>query len=157
MFLDFLDILVDIGLISADAKKRREIKRMNKENAEKGVKKKYVLLPSAKVILIILFILIPIFAILLAISLKDKETDQTKAEMVEITESISSYKNVHGTYPMNMEKLIGNRPLRNSWSKDDWGVKYKYSIKEDNSSFALISAGKDKRFDTEDDIVIRNK
>jgi uncharacterized membrane protein YvbJ len=58
MWIAILDLLVTIGLVSADHRTAKRIERINAENKAKGIKKKFILLPSG------IFALIFISAIL---------------------------------------------------------------------------------------------
>ncbi len=112
MLTSLLDIFIEIGLISADYKKHREVKKKNKELEKKGIKKKYILYPSAKFTLIILGIVLPIWIGFLFFRTKDIKINKTISEMNEISETLKNYKSETGDFPENLNDLIGNRPLR---------------------------------------------
>ena len=76
--------------------------------------------------------------------------------MNRIEEALYQYKSYTGKFPNSMDVLIGNRPLRKQWKKDSWGTNYKLNS---NQSLILtfMSAGSDKSFGTEDDLIRKLK
>ena len=156
MLASLIDILIDIGLISADYRKYRKVKKKNKELEKKGIKKKYVLYPSAKFTLIFLGIVLPVWIGFIFLRSKNIKINVTKSEMTEISESLKSYRSETGVFPENLNDLIGNRPLRKTWTKDAWGIDYNYYKSEDGTGFKLTSSGKDKKLGTKDDLIIED-
>ncbi len=77
----------------------------------------------------------------------------TKKEIVDISNSIIEYKAANNKLPNSIHNIVGSRPLRKSWLTDSWNNPYLYVIEED-SSFSIISKGKDGLKYTEDDIKI---
>jgi type II secretion system (T2SS) protein G len=80
----------------------------------------------------------------------------TISEMNEISGALKNYKSEIGEYPENLNELIGNRPLKKTWSKDAWGIEYNYSKIENGTKYKLISFGIDNKSGTENDLIIRN-
>jgi hypothetical protein len=78
---------------------------------------------------------------------------RTKKEMVEITEALNKYKYHLDNYPEDLDKLIGNNPLRREWLSDEWNQNYRYNVATDGQNFSLISQGKDSQERTSDDLV----
>jgi hypothetical protein len=152
----FIESLIDLGLIRADYKKKRQVKKQNKELKEKGIKKKYILYPSAKVTLIVVGIILPIWIGILILRAKNIKINKTKYEMNEISETLKNYKSETGVFPENLNDLIGNRPLRKTWTKDAWGKDYNYYKYADGTGYKLTSSGKDKKFGTKDDLIKSN-
>ena len=106
-------------------------------------------------------IIIPVFSTIVIIGtirLITNYTDKvvnysdTNLEMIEIASHIKQYKTINKKYPDEIRELIGNRPLRKSWLTDKWRNPYIYE--KTNNGFMIKSAGKDKKFDTEDDLII---
>ena len=157
MWFDLLDLLVTIGLLRADYKTRKSIEKINAENKEKGVKKKYVILPSTKFILIIILVLLTTVIFRVWWFYPKVAKNEVQKEMTAIKNALCSYKTEFGCYPVNLDILIGNRPLRKTWKQDKWNNFYMYKPDTINGSYQLVSAGKDGKFNSEDDIVIGNK
>jgi hypothetical protein len=72
--------------------------------------------------------------------------------MQSLEKIILSYIAGEGQAPKSLQDLR-NSSLLVGGTMDGWGKSIKYERLSD-SSFRLISAGKDKTFDTEDDIVL---
>jgi hypothetical protein len=77
--------------------------------------------------------------------------DLTRVNMQSLEKIILSYIAGEGQAPKSLQDLR-NSSLLVGGTMDGWGKSIKYERLSD-SSFRLISAGKDKTFDTEDDIV----
>jgi hypothetical protein len=77
----------------------------------------------------------------------------TISDSREISSALKSYKGDRAGYPDHLDSIISNDPLRKGWSKDRWGTQYLYSIDRNRSTFKLTSAGKDKKFGTDDDLI----
>jgi hypothetical protein len=76
---------------------------------------------------------------------------RTKIEMIEIqTAMIKSNKDL-GEYPTSLQDLIGSNPMRKEWLTDEWGTMYRLAYQNLHLK-KITSAGKDKKFDTKDDI-----
>jgi hypothetical protein len=78
--------------------------------------------------------------------------DLTRVKMQSLQKIILSYIADEGQAPKSLQDLR-NSNLLVGGTMDEWGKSIKYERLSD-SSFRLISAGKDKTFDTEDDIVL---
>ncbi len=78
--------------------------------------------------------------------------DLTRVNMQSLQKIILSYIAGEGQTPKRLQDLR-NSNLLVGGTMDGWGKSIKYERLSD-SSFRLISAGKDKTFDTEDDIVL---
>jgi hypothetical protein len=78
----------------------------------------------------------------------------TRTNLTSLERAIDLFVAQHGKVPKDLKEM-------QSFSRsvyldtDAWGNKIKYERISD-SSYRLISAGKDKTFDTDDDIVIKN-
>jgi general secretion pathway protein G len=145
-----LEILIDIGLLGADYKHRRKIRKKEKEDGVKRSAQKYWLQPSIIVNVLVFAIIIVI--LMVAIWYKDTFTfaKNTRKEMAEICDRAEEWKKTFGAYPTNLQELIGNNPLRQTWKLDDWNTPYRYKRLE--HGILIVSAGSDKTFDTKDDI-----
>jgi hypothetical protein len=75
----------------------------------------------------------------------------TKVNMQTLQKIIQSYIASEGQTPKNLQELRTANLLMGNML-DAWGKPFKYERLSD-SSFRLVSAGKDKAFDTPDDIV----
>jgi hypothetical protein len=78
--------------------------------------------------------------------------DLTRVNMQSLQKIILSYIAGEGQAPKSLQDLR-NSSLLVGGTMDGWGKSIRYERLSD-SSFRLISAGKDKTFDTEDDIVL---
>lgn len=78
--------------------------------------------------------------------------DLTRVNIQSLQKIILSYIAGEGQTPKSLQDLR-NSNLLVGGTMDGWGKSIKYERLSD-SSFRLISAGKDKTFDTEDDIVL---
>lgn len=74
----------------------------------------------------------------------------TKANIASLAREVHSYIVMHGRYPKSLKELQEFRRLPLS-TKDAWGTTIEYE-RLSGESFRLISAGRDRAFDTEDDI-----
>ncbi|WP_255578245.1 type II secretion system protein GspG [Flavobacterium sp. ASW18X] len=77
---------------------------------------------------------------------------KTKKEIMEITERMENWKEEYGTYPTDLNELIGNNPMQQEWKTDSWNRPYQYAVTEDGKGYLIVSAGSDGKFETEDDI-----
>ena len=77
----------------------------------------------------------------------------TNNKGMKIVKSIKSYHNGYKQYPESIESLIGDNPIRKGWRSDAWGEPYIYELYEDNQSFKFVSKGKDRKLNTQDDII----
>jgi hypothetical protein len=78
--------------------------------------------------------------------------DLTRVNMQSLQKIILSYIASEGQPPKSLQDLRTSNLLVGG-TIDGWGKSIKYE-KLSDSSFRLISAGKDKTFDTEDDIIV---
>jgi hypothetical protein len=78
--------------------------------------------------------------------------DLTRVNMQSLQKIILSYIAGEGQTPKSLQDLRNSRLLVGG-TMDGWGKSIRYERLSD-SSFRLISAGKDKTFDTEDDIIL---
>ena len=74
----------------------------------------------------------------------------TKANIASLAREVHSYIAMQGRYPKSLKELQEFRRLPLS-TKDAWGTTIEYE-RLSGESFRLISAGRDRAFDTEDDI-----
>ncbi|HEY8401597.1 MAG TPA: hypothetical protein VIK89_10065 [Cytophagaceae bacterium] len=83
-------------------------------------------------------------------------TNPYRKKLKEIEVALSSYKQFHSKYPASLKDLTGSDPNRSSWEWDYWGTNVRYKVSDDLQTFTFSSAGKDKVFNTDDDIIISN-
>ena len=77
----------------------------------------------------------------------------TQVNMKAIQLEVFMYISEYGKAPENLHQLLENTGLTKK-DKDAWGTQVQYKRISDES-FHLISAGNDKEFDTNDDIVLK--
>ncbi len=80
----------------------------------------------------------------------------TIRDCTEIIAALESYKKDNKPYPRSLDSLIGNNPIRAEWKKDRWNTSYKYYTTNNDRSYTLTSAGKDKIFNSNDDIIYKS-
>lgn len=85
-----------------------------------------------------------------------RKVTYTKEDCEKIVTALNSYKKDLLNYPLNMDSLIGNNPLRKEWKKDRWDNDYYYKPLNNGKNFILISKGKDQKLFTQDDIIFKN-
>jgi len=76
----------------------------------------------------------------------------TKVNMATLEKAIDSFIASEGRMPKSLKELQAFR-VQASGKLDAWGTSMKYERLSD-MNFRLISAGKDRNFDTQDDIVL---
>jgi len=81
----------------------------------------------------------------------------TNDECEAIVSSLNDYYSNTGKYPDHLNEIILNNPLRRGWANDQWNNPYHYTVKNGGKDFVLVSAGKDKSFNTDDDLVFKSK
>ncbi|GAA3596610.1 type II secretion system protein GspG [Flavivirga amylovorans] len=147
-----LETLVDFGLIREDYKHRKRVSKKEKEDGIKRPIQKYVFQPSALVIIKLLIVVSIIAFIFLSYQNAFLFPKRTKKEISQISDRIEKWNEKFEQYPKEIDELIGNDPMKQSWIKDAWGRPYNYVIKGNEKGFLIISAGYDGQFETEDDI-----
>lgn len=78
----------------------------------------------------------------------------TRTNMISLTHSIDAYIANWGEAPASLNDIRSTNPLTLG-KEDAWGTKLKYE-RLSAEKIRLTSAGKDKTFGTEDDIVVEN-
>lgn len=147
-----LTILIELGLISADYRYERKVRKKEKEDGIQRPIQKYLLRPSIKVIFGFLFIVGLVPFLFFNYQKIYVYPVQTRNELAEISVHIEKWKDKFGVYPATLPDLIGNSPLRQSWDKDAWNRHYRYTPSENGKRFVLLSPGLDGIFETDDDI-----
>jgi hypothetical protein len=144
--------LAEFGLIRGDYKHRKRVSKKEKEDGIKRPIQKYFFQPSS-IILISVLIIGSISAFLFFTYQRTSVFhDKTKKEISEMSDRMGNWNENLGKYPTELDELIGNNPMRQSWKKDAWNRVYKYTITENGKGFLIISAGLDGEFGTKDDI-----
>ncbi len=77
----------------------------------------------------------------------------TRADGKEMVAELENYNRTNHNYPDNLNILIGKNPLHAAWEKDRWANAYRYTTT--GAAFTLRSAGKDGKFETGDDVVLK--
>lgn len=83
--------------------------------------------------------------------------ETNRSTMDDIAHALEKYHDRNGRYPEDLDGIIRDNPLRKKWLADPWGSLYRYETDAGRSSYQLISAGKDKAYNTADDIVTGSK
>ena len=147
-----LSTLAEFGLIREDYKHQKRIKKKEKEDGIKRPIQKYLMQPSA-LMLIAVLVIGSLSAILFFTYLRTSVfTEKTKKEISEMSDRMNNWNEKLGKYPSDINELIGNSPVRQGWKKDAWNREYKFTITENGKGFLITSAGSDGKFNTEDDI-----
>ena len=76
----------------------------------------------------------------------------TEKKCMNVVEYLNKYKSHSNTFPADLEKMIGNSPVRREWIKDGWGNPLIYSVTDNGNDFLLQSKGKDGKENTSDDL-----
>ena len=147
-----LSTLAEFGLIREDYKHKKRISKIEKEDGKKRTFQKYALQPSV-IIGIALVLIVSICTIIFTIyQYTSIYPEKTKKELIEITDWTEKWKMKYGHYPTELNEMIGSNPMRQDWKKDAWDRPYKYTQVNEGMNFSIKSAGKDGKFETEDDI-----
>jgi hypothetical protein len=111
--------------------------------------------------IVLFFVVAPLCIVLLAFTasralawLQDAQLSRSATihQGAEIASALSDYRAKLGRCPKSIGELIGNRPLRAGWLYDGWGRPYSYELSESGSRCQLLSAGRDGKFGTDDDL-----
>ncbi|KSA12155.1 type II secretion system protein GspG [Maribacter dokdonensis] len=147
-----LSTLAEFGLIREDYKHRKRISKKEKEDGTKRPIQKYFLQPSALIFISVLVIGSLIFILFFTYQRTSVFPERTVKEISEMSDRMENWNQKFGRYPSNLNELIGNSPVRQSWKKDAWNREYEFTISENVKTFLITSAGSDGEFNTEDDI-----
>jgi hypothetical protein len=77
---------------------------------------------------------------------------ETEKKCMRVVEYLNKYKSHSKSFPADLEQMTGNSPERREWIKDGWGNPLLYSVTDNGNNFLLISKGKDRKQNTEDDL-----
>ncbi|WP_164731586.1 type II secretion system protein GspG [Flagellimonas beolgyonensis] len=147
-----LSTLAEFGLIREDFKHHRKISKMEKADGKKRPFQRYFLQPTSIMVISVLVIVTISAFIFYSYQRTSIFPKKTKREIAEITERMEKWKEKFGSYPRDLNELIGNNPLRQKWKMDSWNRPYQYAVTEDGKGFLIVSAGSDGKFETKDDI-----
>ncbi|RPD42373.1 type II secretion system protein GspG [Chitinophaga barathri] len=111
--------------------------------------------PSLKIVFITLLAVIAGGVLLMLLTRNYSKASTTRNDCSEISASLNSYYQHHKKYPGSLDEIIGINPLRRKWNQDGWGNPYRYNTGHNVTSFTLVSPGKDGKFDSGDDIVVK--
>ncbi len=81
----------------------------------------------------------------------DIKLAKTEEKIIEIKALLEKEREVFGKYPEALKTIKRNNPLRNDLLVDGWGTTFSYKVVE--NSYILVSAGSDKKINTEDDLI----
>jgi hypothetical protein len=80
------------------------------------------------------------------------KTRSTRKEAIQMCDALNNYKYHARKYPEDLQKLIGNNPLKKDWASDSWERPYHYEVTKDLQNFYLCTLGKDGKAGNEDDV-----
>ncbi len=152
MIETILSTLAEFGLIGEDYKHRKRIIKKEQEDGTKRPFQKYVMQPSVLGFIAIFIIVCSTAILFFTYQRTSIYPEKTKTEIAEMSERVENWNDKLGTYPTDMNELIGNSPIRQEWKNDAWDRAYTYTIMENGNGFLITSAGPDGQFGTEDDI-----
>jgi len=147
-----LTALADFGLIREDYKHRKRISKKEKEDGIKRPTQKYFFQPSTIIVISVLIIGSISAFLFFTYQRTTVFHEKTEKEISEMSKRMENWNETIGHYPTELNKLIGNSPMRQSWKKDAWNREYEFKITENGESFLITSAGLDGEFGTKDDI-----
>ncbi len=150
MFKEIILLLIDLGLLGADFKHHKRVKKEEEVEGRKKPFKKYLKSPSLIVYGSVFLILILAGFVFLFYQYKVVKPKQCLKEMHQIEKALQSWKRAYGQYPHSILELTKSKPLRKDWLKDSWNKPYYYTVEE--NGYVLISSGQDGRHNTNDDI-----
>ncbi|MEO0573307.1 MAG: type II secretion system protein GspG [Bacteroidota bacterium] len=125
-------------------KKRREIEK------GKNLPKKTMIHPTVWILLILLGLVFS-FRFLYGVFFNQGES-LTKNKIVEIGKILEDERSGMGKYPLTLDEIIRNNPLRKNLKIDAWGNDFHYRLLDNGLKYELISAGKDGIMNSKDDI-----
>ncbi|WP_334056061.1 type II secretion system protein GspG [Polaribacter sp. P097] len=131
-------------------------KKRRKFEKENNLPKSIVWHPITKPLLIAFPIFIICFSLLSYNSFKDRSLKNTKAKISKIESLLSMEKEQFGYYPRDLKTLIRNNPLNKNLLLDGWNTNFYYKLVNDSLHYQLISLGRDRELNTEDDITNTN-
>lgn len=144
--------LAEFGLIHGDYKHQKRISKKEKEDGIKRPIQKYLLQPSAKIIIAVLIIVSLSAFLFFSYQRTSIFPEKTQKEISEMADRMEKWNEKFGQYPTGLNELIGNSPIRQDWIEDSWNQPYKLSITGNGNGFLITSAGSDGKFGTKDDI-----
>jgi hypothetical protein len=83
----------------------------------------------------------------IAIAMSEPERVELTTDMANIAVQVEQYREENHYVPASLTLLH----IKDTVTTDPWGTPYKYLVLDDGKSFDVVSAGKDKTFDTSDD------
>jgi general secretion pathway protein G len=104
---------------------------------------------------LILFYVLWLIGALVGYQYYKKENTKNECEAI-VSSLIDHYTNT-GKYPDHLKEIISSNPLRRDWTTDQWKNPYHYALKNAGKDFELVSAGKDGKFNTDDDLKFSSK
>lgn len=131
-------------------------KKRRKYEQENNLPKSIVWHPITKPLLIAFPIFIIFFSLFSYNSFKDRSLKNTNAKISKIESLLSLEKEHFGYYPRELEIVIRNNPLNKNLLIDGWNTNFYYKLVNDSLHYKLISLGRDRVLNTEDDIINTN-
>lgn len=145
------DLITELLLLFEELKFWKKKKKRRKLEKEQGLPKKTMISPTIQV-LVIGLILIFSFGIMLKFFYPSPNKSKTSQKIQEIKRILEKQKTDLEKYPIVLEDIIGNNPLRKNINLDAWGNEFYYKQLEGGLNYELKSKGKDGILNTEDDL-----
>jgi general secretion pathway protein G len=129
--------------------KKRKRRKFEKEH---NLPKKLMLYPSQKIGIVIVVVLAIMASLRVMYVASYKGSNTTNERLSKIEQLLEKEKKDIGAYPVELRTIIRNNPLLKDVTKDGWNNKISYKLTKDGTSYSLVSFGKDKTPNTDDDI-----
>ncbi|MFY9243038.1 MAG: type II secretion system protein GspG [Polaribacter sp.] len=150
---EFIGCILELYL---DIKHWFQIKKRRKFEKENNLPKSIVWHPMTKPFVVFSIIFLISAFIFFSFVSKNEFELKTKKKLNEISEILEAEKKEFGKYPVSLNEIIRNNPLRKNITLDYWKNEFIYRISKDSLNYTLISLGKDRQQNTSDDIKITN-
>jgi len=146
-----MDLIAELLLLLEELKFWKKKKKRRKLEKEQGLPKKVMINPSIKILFVGL-VLIFLFGIALKTFYSSPNKSRTTQKIEKIKRILEKQRKDLGKYPITLQNVIGNNPLRKNINLDAWGNKFHYKQLEQGLNYELKSKGADGILNTEDDL-----
>ena len=133
--------------------KKRKRRKFEKEH---NLPKRLMIYPSTKIYMVLIILGLVSITFFMFFVYPDIKENRTKEKLTEISQILEKEKAVLGFYPKDLKMIIRNNPLRQKITEDYWENEFQYELSSDGESYILFSMGKDRKPNTQDDIVFKN-
>lgn len=131
--------------------KRKKARRALEK--EQNLPKKLMISPIVIVIGVLLLIVVVLKLVSSSYFNPNKGINKTSEKITKIELLLEKRKSTLGEYPIELKAITKNNPLKKRSILDYWNNKFHYKVIDKDSSYILISKGKDGILNTEDDIL----